>query len=98
MTEDRGAVDILMYVCAQMNRLQTPSSVIQVDYKRRIHTVQKSASLKSICACKFQGPCQGQTNDFSEFQFLLSASTITITASHAKQTTFQLIKSRQPSI
>jgi hypothetical protein len=88
VTEERGPLDILMYLCAQMNRLPIFSTVMEVDYKRRLRTVQTSAPLKRKGTCKSQGPSPGQTNDCSECQFLLSVSTLTVTLSHAKQTAF----------
>ena len=88
MTEARSPVDILMYLCAQMNRLSTFSTVMQMDYKRQLRTVQTSAPLKPKCVCKGEGPNPGQKNDCLECQFLLSVSTVTVNSSHAKQTAF----------
>jgi hypothetical protein len=59
VTEARVPVDILMYLCAQVNRLPIFATVMQVDYKRRLRTVQTSVPLKGKCACKGQGPSPG---------------------------------------
>jgi hypothetical protein len=91
VTEVRGPVDIVMYVCAYMNRLQTSSSVIQVDYKWRLYKVQKSAPLKRTCAFKVQGPSHGQRNDFSQvpiFSQCIQANNYLISR---KTSSFQLI-------